>query len=116
MNSQMAAPPVQPYLSEEAVAQSFELNTLFAKSHGVVTEYSRTNKYKLQTMIDQRVVCIAKNYRVDEATHADMFSDKNKRSVLEIDAKDADPINQGPIFMDFRDPQKQPKQQAKVNP
>jgi hypothetical protein len=44
-------------------------------------------------MIDQRVVCIAKNYRVDEATRADMFTDNNKRAALEIDATDTDTLN-----------------------
>ena len=41
-------------------------------------------------MIDSRVTCVAKNYKVDEKIKEQMFTDINKKSTMEIDAPPLD--------------------------
>ena len=45
---------------------------------------------KLTTMIDTRVTCVAKNYKVDEKVKELMLTDVNKKSIMEIDAPPLD--------------------------
>ena len=52
---------------------------------------------KLTTMIDQRVTCIVKNYKVDEKTKQMMFEDLERKAVMEIEAPPLD--QQAPIYI-----------------
>ena len=52
---------------------------------------------KLTTMIDQRVTCIVKNYKVDEKTKQIMFEDLERKAVMEIEAPPLD--QQAPIYI-----------------
>ena len=48
-------------------------------------------------MLDTRVTCVAKNYKVDEKVKELMFTDIYKKSTLEIDAPPLD--QQVPIYL-----------------
>ena len=62
---------------------------------GIMTE-SRTNgTLKLQTMVDSRVACIAKNYSIDEKTKLSI-NDMDKQKTMEYDVPN-DPLD--PVFI-----------------
>ena len=60
------------------------------KTFGIITQKKKATEMKLTTMIDARVTCLAKNYKVDERVKQIMLNDVNKKTVLEIDAPPLD--------------------------
>ena len=62
---------------------------------GIMTESHTTGNLKLQTMVDHKVNCIAKNYSVDEKTHL-MMNQLDKKGTIAFNAPN-DPLE--PVFI-----------------
>lgn len=62
---------------------------------GIMTESMGSGALKLQTMVDKKVKCIAKNYSVDEETKAGITM-TDKQGTLSFDAPN-DPLD--PVFI-----------------
>ena len=67
------------------------------RTFGILTQKKKGSEMKLTTMIDARVTCMAKNYKVDEKVKQMMFTDVNKKATLEIDAPPLD--QQQPVYL-----------------
>lgn len=70
---------------------------------GIMTESLAHGSLKLQTMIDARIACIAKNYTVDEQTMLAINS-LDKQSTKSYDAPD-NPLD--PVFISKKGPKEQ---------
>ena len=65
---------------------------------GVVSQKDKT--MKLTAMVDARVTCVPKNFKVDGVTKQRMLNDKNRQSVLEFEAPTLD--QQLPIYLPLK--------------
>ncbi len=61
-----------------------------SRTLGILAQKKKETTMKLTTMIDTRVTCVAKNYKVDEKTKQLMFSDVDRKAVMEIEAPPLD--------------------------
>jgi hypothetical protein len=57
---------------------------------GILAQKKKESSMKLTTMIDQRVTCIVKNYKVDDKTKQIMFENLERKAVMEIEAPPLD--------------------------
>ena len=69
---------------------------------GIMTESKTSGALKLQTMVDKRVKCIAKNYSVDEQTKAGI--NQTDKQMTQMFNAPNDPVN--PVFINKLGPNK----------
>ena len=67
------------------------------RTMGILAQKKKESSMKLTTMIDQRVTCIVKNYKVDEKIKQIMFENLERKAVMEIEAPPLD--QQAPIYI-----------------
>ena len=67
---------------------------------GIMTESRTLGTLKLQTMVDSRVACIAKNYSVDELTKL-RINQMDKKATMPYEAP-SDPLD--PVFISAQGP------------
>lgn len=53
--------------------QQIGTNEQVDHSHGIVAHFPKTNKYKLNTMVNKKLNCVQKNYQLDEQSKKTLF-------------------------------------------
>ena len=71
-------------------ALNLDVEPVSNKTLGIIAENKKHQSMKLTTMIDSRVTCIAKNYKVDELIRQNMMTDDHRRAVMEFEAPPLD--------------------------
>ena len=74
-----------------------ETESLNSRQLGVIAELPQKNILKLTTMVNKRVMCIAKNYKMDSKVKENMMTDTNRRQTMEFEAPPID--QQEPLYM-----------------